>query len=244
MNFDSPRIIQEKRILRLCKRLDKFTFDDILTIAEDINEATLELLLLTLVNEKRLILKNDTYFYSKSKADNQNPYYQSQNLKLPRFFQYHTKEEINLIIKCFCAEIPAEKVYQICDTGKNAVFNLYNYIREILFKTQLEQLNELYDKKPERVRYRVLFNQCVYMYVYDKKVFVTDKVLHHKEEEIQSAKSETKEFKKICCYLSRIECHNKNEVNLYYKIAEALWRRNKSFEELFDDLKANLLNIS
>lgn len=242
MNFDSPRIIQEKRILRLCKRLDKFSFEDILTIADDVEESVLELLLLTLVNEKRLILKNDTYFYNKNKINNQNLY--SQGLKLPSFFQYHTKEETNLIIKCFCAEIPAEKVYQICDTGKNAVFNLYNYIRKILFKTQLEQLNKLYDKKPKRVRYRALFNQRVYMYIYDKKVFVTDKVLHHKEEEIQSTKSETKEFKKICCYLSRIECHNKNEVNLYYKIAEALWRRNKSFEELFNDLKANLLNIS
>ena len=42
-----------ERVLKLCKRLDKFTFEDILTIAEDINEATLELFLLTLVNEKR-----------------------------------------------------------------------------------------------------------------------------------------------------------------------------------------------
>ena len=64
----------KERILRLCKRLDKFSFEDILTIVEDINEATLELLLLALVNEKRLILKNDTYFYNKNKSNNQNLY--------------------------------------------------------------------------------------------------------------------------------------------------------------------------
>ncbi len=195
-----------------------------------------------MVNEKRLIKNNDIYLYNKNKTNNQNP--SNQNLKLPRFFQYHSKEEINLIIKCFCAEIPAEKVYQICTTGKNAVFNLYNYIRKFLFKTQFKQLNELYSKNPKQVRYRILFNQCVYMYVYNNKVFITDKVLHHKEEELQPTKTEVKEFKKICCYLSRIECHNKNEVNLYFKLAEALWRRNKSFEELFNDLKLNLLNIS
>lgn len=31
------------RILRLCKRLDKFTLDEISTIAEDVDEAVLEL---------------------------------------------------------------------------------------------------------------------------------------------------------------------------------------------------------
>lgn len=33
-----------ERILRLCRRLDKFTLDEILTIAEDIDESVLELL--------------------------------------------------------------------------------------------------------------------------------------------------------------------------------------------------------
>ena len=34
-----PSIIQENRILRLCKRLDKFSFEDILTIADDVDES-------------------------------------------------------------------------------------------------------------------------------------------------------------------------------------------------------------
>ncbi len=60
-----PSIIQENRILRLCKRLDKFTLDEISTIAEDVDEAVLELLLLTLVQEGKLTLRNDLYFYNK-----------------------------------------------------------------------------------------------------------------------------------------------------------------------------------
>lgn len=227
----------KERILRLCKRLDKFTFEDISTIADDINEATLELLLLTLVNEKRLILKDDVYFFNKSSSN-------KQNSKFLRFFQYHAKEEIILIVKCFCAEIPAEKVCKICNSGQNTVFNLYNLIREHIFKTQFEQLSKLHNQKPKQARYRKFFDKNVYMYVYDNNVFVTDKVLNHKEEEENPTKAEVKEFKKICCYLSRVECHNKNEVNLHYRIAESLWRRNKSFEELFSDLKVNLLNLS
>ena len=53
------------RILRLCRRLDKFTLDEISTITEDINESVLELLLLTLVQEGKLTLRDDLYFYNK-----------------------------------------------------------------------------------------------------------------------------------------------------------------------------------
>lgn len=33
----------KERVLRLCRRLDKFTLDEISTIAEDIDESVLEL---------------------------------------------------------------------------------------------------------------------------------------------------------------------------------------------------------
>ena len=54
-----------ERVLRLCRRLDKFTLDEISTIAEDINESVLELLLLTLVQEGKLTLRNGLYLYNK-----------------------------------------------------------------------------------------------------------------------------------------------------------------------------------
>ena len=53
------------RVLRLCRRLDKFTLDEISTITEDINESVLELLLLTLVQEGKLTLRNGLYLYNK-----------------------------------------------------------------------------------------------------------------------------------------------------------------------------------
>ena len=46
------------RILKLCKRLDKFTFDEILSIADDIDESVLKLMLQTLEHEH--YLKQDT----------------------------------------------------------------------------------------------------------------------------------------------------------------------------------------
>lgn len=52
----------KERVLKLCRRLDKFTLDEISTIAEDIDESVLELLLLTLVQEGKLIFKDNISF--------------------------------------------------------------------------------------------------------------------------------------------------------------------------------------
>lgn len=223
----------KERILRLCKRLDKFSFEDILTIAEDINEATLELLLLTLVNEKRLILKNGIYFYNKL----------AKNKQISTF-KYFSKQTIELIIRCFCIELSAEKTALIADVSEDTIFKLYNYFREQIFLHQKEVLTSYYNENPKKARIRRFFKtKNIYLYIYNNQVFISDTILMSSNEKLLTD-SEVKEFKKVCCYLSRIKCHNKNEVNLHHKLAESLWRRNKKFEELFNDLKLNLLNLS
>lgn len=58
------------RVLRLCRRLDKFTLDEISTIAEDVDESVLELLLLTLVQEGKLIFRDNIYLYNKEQGCN------------------------------------------------------------------------------------------------------------------------------------------------------------------------------
>ena len=71
----------KERVLKLCRRLDKFTLDEISTIAEDIDESVLELLLLTLVQEGKLIFKDNIYLYNKEQGCNKQ--------RLPQFFQHH-----------------------------------------------------------------------------------------------------------------------------------------------------------
>lgn len=58
------------------------------------------------------------------------------------------------------------------------------------------------------------------------------------------SKAEIQLFKKVYCYLSRILTHNMNEVFLYQNLAEYIWRKDKEFGELYNDLKNNLLNVS
>lgn len=79
------------RILRLCRRLDKFTLDEISTITEDINESVLELLLLTLVQEEKLIFKDNIYLYNKEQGCNKQ--------RLPQFFQHHSKTDTQALKK-------------------------------------------------------------------------------------------------------------------------------------------------
>lgn len=63
---------------------------------------------------------------------------------------------------------------------------------------------------------------------------MVDKPLIASKEKVFT-RDEIKEFKKIYCYLSRLECHNQNKNFLGYKLAESIWRRNKDFGELYYD---------
>jgi len=203
--------------------LDKFSFEDISTIADDIEESVLQLLLLTLVNEKRLIQKNGIYFYNKTKN------------KPFSLLQYFNKTIINLVIKSFCVQIPASKTSLIVGISEESVDKFYSYFRKLLYDKQNFELLKLHSLTPQKSRIRTFFKQNAYFYIYNNQVYVTDKPLNSTNEKTFT-KEEIKEFKKIYCYLSRIECHNKNQVNLYHRLAEALWRRNKSFEELLENL--------
>lgn len=231
----------KERILRLCKRLDKFSFEDISTIADDVEESVLELLLLTLVNEKRLILKNDTYFYSKNKTNNQKLY--SQNLKLPRFFQYHTKEEINLIIKCFCTEISSLKTSTITELSNSIVGNFYSYFRQVLYKNQLQKLKHSFAIKPKIPSIRTLYDIKVYMYNYNNEIYLIDKPLRSINPDIRHTKEEMRNMNVVYYRIRRVfqnYAYTKSIGEIAY---EKLWMQDKVQEEKLRILKA-LLNIS
>ena len=95
-NSQSHSLVYNKT-LKLAKRLNKFAIDEIEPI---LNIENLQEILDELVAEKLLQYQNGTYFYAK-KA--------SKKFNLPLFFQFHTKEEIEMIIKLFCAGITSDK---------------------------------------------------------------------------------------------------------------------------------------
>ena len=159
----------KERVLRLCRRLDKFTLDEISTIAEDINESVLELLLLTLVQEGKLIFKDNIYLYNKEQGCNKQ--------RLPQFFQHHSKTDIEYIIKGFCIDIEVLKMIDLFGFSKHVMNNFYQYFRTIIYEQQKNELVKYFEKSPKIPQERIYMNAKVYLYLYEHKLFVSDKYL-------------------------------------------------------------------
>ena len=221
-----------ERVLRLCRRLDKFTLDEISTIAEDVDESVLELLLLTLVQEGKLTLRNGLYLYNKKQIS-----------KKPSILSFYPKQIIDTAIRCFCLSIPAYKTSQIIGIANNSTVKLYNIFRELIYERQTKKLNFLYGKYPQQCRNRMFFDTEFHFYIYDNQVFVSENPFQSPNEKAFT-KAEEQEFKKVYSYLIRFTSHNSNKVDLPQKLAEGIWRRNKEFGELYADLRVNLFNIS
>ena len=217
------------RILQLCRRLNKFTLDEI-TIISEIPADNLLPVLNELICENKLSLENNVYSYQKK---------QKVSDKYP-IFKYYPKITIDVIIKCFCESIITTKVSHILSIGEPQVQKFYTIFRTIIYDKQKKLLDNYYPKEPQNARHRRFFNKEVYLYFYDGQVFISKKLLKSKNDKPLTAKDKA-DFTTIYCYLSRNLTHNKNAYNLGYKIAEILWRRGKDFKSLYADL-SNLIN--
>ncbi len=222
----------KERILRLCKRLNKFTLDEISTISE-LEPNKLLPIINELISEDILVQVNVVYFYSKK---------QSISAKYS-IFKYYPKVTIDLILRCFCESISTTKVSNILSVGEDQVQKFYTIFRMIIYERQEKRLKDFYAQEPQNTRHRKFFDQEVYLYIYNKQVFVSENLLQSYDDKPLNTNDKA-EFSKIYCYLTRNLTHNQNAHNLNCKIAETLWRRNKNFNELYFDLKNNLLNFS
>lgn len=220
------------KILLLCKRLNKFTLDEISTISE-INLTELLPIINELTFEGKLLQENGVYFYTKK---------QSISVKYS-IFKYYPKVTIDLVLRCFCESISTTKVSNILSVGEDQVQKFYTIFRMLIYERQEKWLRNYYVQEPQNARRRKFFDQEVYLYIYNKQVFVSEILLQSPDDKPLNTNNKT-EFSKIYCYLTRNLTHNQNAHNLNCKIAETLWRRNKNFNELYFDLKNNLLNFS
>ena len=232
-------IIQDNKLLSLCRRLKNFTREDLLSYLE-IEEETLDNMLLYLIDEGNIEENVGGYSYVKSSASTSNVKRENKNLHY--MFQFHSPETIELLIKSFCLGLQTQKTAYLLNLNNSCIADFYTEFRKLIYERQHKILLNYFFEKPQIGRYRIFFEQYAYFYIYNNQVFVTDKLLKG-QNETSFNKAEIKEFKKVYCYLSRIVSHNKNEVNLYHNLAEYIWRKERTFEDLYQDLKKNLLNI-
>ena len=164
------------RILKLCKRLDKFSLDKIEMVSELKTEELMPILS-ELKNENRLIQKDNFYFCNKVSATRENCG------KLPLFFQFHTKRETDYILRGFCVDAKAFKMADVFSFSKQVINKYYTYFRTLIYETQKQQLLKYFEKTPKIPQERVYMNTKVYLYLYDDKLFVSEKYLVSKMQE-------------------------------------------------------------
>ncbi len=220
------------KILLLCKRLNRFTLDEISTISGFTPDKLLPIIN-ELISEDKFVQVNGVYFYSKK---------QSISAKYS-IFKYYPKVTIDLVLRCFCESISTTKTSHILSMGEDRVQKFYTIFRTLIYERQEKWLMDFYIQEPQNARRRKFFDQEVYLYIYNKQVFVSENLLQSYDDKPLNTNDKA-EFSKIYCYLTRNLTHNQNAHNLNCKIAETLWRRNKNFNELYFDLKNNLLNFS
>jgi hypothetical protein len=217
------------RILQLCKRLNKFTLDEIAIISE-IPEDKLLPVLNKLIIENKLSLENNIYSYKKKQKV-------SDKYSI---FKYYPKATIDVILKCFCESITTTKVSHILSIGEPQVQKFYTILRTLIYDNQKKLLDNYYLNNPQNARHRMFFSKEVYLYFYDGRVFISKKMLKSKNDKPLNQKDKA-DFTTIYCYISRNLTHNQNVHNLELKIAEIIWRRGNDFKSLYSDLY-NLIN--
>ena len=213
-----------ERILQLCKRLNKFSLDEIATISE-IETENLKNILDELIAENKIIEENGQYFYVKK----------VRIIQKHRIFQYYDVRIIDILIRAFCSDIPSYKAAQISGLENRTTEKFYTIFRAAIYEEQKQKLDIYYKQNPQIARHRMFFDKETYMYIYNRQVFISKHLLKSKADKTLNQKDKA-EFTTIYCYLTRNLTHNKNAYNLEYKIAETLWRRNKEFSELYKQL--------
>lgn len=226
-----------EQLLLLCKRLRNATRDELLDFME-VEEDVLDSMLLYLINEGRLEEIDGYYRYVQTPRSTE----QKKIKNLHLMFQYHSPETIDLIIKSFCLKLPSQKVCYLVNLSDTCIIQFYNEFRKLIYERQFKTLYNKFFAKPKIGRYRLFFEQYAYFYIYGNKVYVSEKFLRYNDEK-KFNKDQIKEFTKIYCYLSRYVSHNTNQAKLHHKLAEGIWRREKEFEELYEDLKNNLISF-
>ena len=221
------------KVLKLCRRLRKATKSDLLQILE-IEPNVLETILIYLLDEGLLEKQND-YYISTIKATKEKRT-KEECRSLPLMIQCHSPETIDLIIRGFCEKIGCQKMCNLVNVSECTIAGFYNEFRKLIYVRQQKELLNYYFINPKQYRYRQFFDSFGFFYIYNGKIYTNERPLRAPFEG-DYTKSDVLLFKKVYSFVKRnIESHNGNKVRLHYKIAEYIWRKERDFQFLYEDI--------
>ena len=132
------------KILKLCRRLKKCTLDDLVSLTET-DEDIVKTALLYLENEGFIQISNgqiscvEEKKYTKGKIETK---------KLDLMFEYRTPEEIEIIVKGFCLEIPPQKLCVLIGVNANCICHYYGVFRKMIYDRQFKLLLKSFFSAP------------------------------------------------------------------------------------------------
>ena len=221
----------KNKVLKLCKRLNKVTASEIAPILM-ITEAEAREILNKLVKEGSLTVREDlVYFYKEIQT----------KPTLPLFFEFHNNDEIELIIKCFCLNIEVIKVIKLVKSQKHAINKFYRYFRNKIYENQMNELLEYINKSPYLPQEREYLGRKYYLYVYNKKLFVSEKYIVNKDS-IKYSNQDRLLIKNLFLNANRKVLNNSYKQYYHLHLAEEIWRYNKDFEKMYEEIKSIMYN--
>jgi hypothetical protein len=199
----------------------------------ELDKSTTDKVLNDLIKTDFLKKKDDLYIYigamKKTKQESQ----------LPLIFQFHSPETIDLIIKCFCAEISPTKTSLILKPQENCICNFNLFFRKKIYSKQNQELLQHFKNQPTLPWSRTFFNKTFYFYYYNDFLYVSDEYLAD-HNTLNYSRDKIRQFKIIYSKLSRKLNHNTFEYYTHFHIAEQIWRHGKSFGQLENELNSIL----
>lgn len=228
------------QIKKIAKKLSIFDVDDI-SIILDSSEDEIRLAISELVEQNLLKPSGDKFIYiekirekpirikkSKKKIKNRNVYNVS--------YENYDRDFIQKIITLFCADIEPTKAGLIMNISYKRMVEFFGDFKKKIYEKQLKELLDKFMKQPKLPSSREYLHTNVYLYCYTGQVFVTTKSLSSDEESQIHSKTDVASIKMINCLLRRRFEKSSNFSYVEHRIAEHIWRKDKKFSDLVQDL--------
>lgn len=217
------------KILKLSKRLKNFSLSEISVILEA-EDSIVQAILEEMILENHLIKSGESYSYNKKIAS------KGRISKLPLFFHFHSSEDIDLLLKGFCADISIGCMCNLVGMHKNVAGKFYQYYRQMIYNSQKAELERYFKLNPKIGKERKWYTAKVFLYIYDNKLFISDQIL--KSVDCAPYKeSDRLEIKKQYLRCFRKVQNNAYQYNFHLHLAEEIWKYNKDFQKRYELLK-------
>lgn len=222
------------KIQKLCKRLNRFTLEEIALIAE-MDEADIDSILEVLVHDDILIKNDDCYNYNHINIGNMSAKYKIKK-QLPPSIRRQPTETINALIRCFCAGISPNRTSFILKAQKDIIISVVSFLKEAIYEKQKEELLRHFELSPQMPVHGEFFDKIVHFYTYKHQLYVSKEVLVSKYPR-KYYKNQIKFFNIIYPILLE-KAGQKGRYYPHLYVAEQLWRRDKDMRQLQADLES------